>query len=42
VLLLNAVLTVWAGQPNSHAGMGWEPLTDAVILVVNARPERTK
>ncbi|THF69697.1 uracil-DNA glycosylase [Deinococcus sp. Arct2-2] len=40
VLLLNAVLTVRAGQPNSHAGMGWEPLTDAVIRVVNAKPER--
>ncbi|WP_019011737.1 uracil-DNA glycosylase [Deinococcus aquatilis] len=40
VLLLNAVLTVRAGQPNSHAGMGWEPLTDAVIRAVNARSER--
>ncbi|UQN08709.1 uracil-DNA glycosylase [Deinococcus sp. QL22] len=40
VLLLNAVLTVRAGQPNSHAGLGWEPLTDAVIRAVNAKPER--
>ncbi|WP_161880824.1 uracil-DNA glycosylase [Deinococcus alpinitundrae] len=40
VLLLNAVLTVRAGQPNSHAGQGWEPLTDAVIRAVNARSER--
>lgn len=31
VLLLNATLTVRAGQANSHAGKGWEQLTDAVI-----------
>lgn len=30
-LLLNAVLTVEEGQPASHAGWGWEGLTDAVI-----------
>ncbi|WP_420593637.1 uracil-DNA glycosylase [Deinococcus sp.] len=40
VLLLNAVLTVRAGQPNSHANQGWEPLTDAIIQAVNAQPER--
>ena len=40
VLLLNAVLTVRQGQPNSHAGKGWETLTDAVIGAVNAKPER--
>ena len=40
VLLLNAVLTVRAGQPNSHANQGWEGLTDAVIRAVNARPQR--
>jgi len=40
VLLLNAVLTVRAGQPNSHANQGWEPLTDAVIRAVNAQPGR--
>ncbi len=40
VLLLNAVLTVRQGEPNSHAGRGWEALTDAVIRAVNARPER--
>jgi uracil-DNA glycosylase len=37
VLLLNAVLTVRASQPNSHAGQGWEALTDAVIRAVSAR-----
>ncbi|AZI44116.1 uracil-DNA glycosylase [Deinococcus psychrotolerans] len=40
VLLLNAVLTVRAGQPNSHASQGWEPLSDAVIRAVNAQPQR--
>ena len=37
VLLLNAVLTVRAGQANSHRGMGWEQLTDAVIVKLNQR-----
>ncbi len=31
VLLLNTVLTVRAGHPNSHRGIGWEQFTDAVI-----------
>jgi len=34
VLLLNTCLTVEAGQPASHAGKGWEHLTDAVITRV--------
>lgn len=29
--MLNASLTVRAGQPNSHADRGWNKLTDAVI-----------
>ena len=37
VLLLNAVLTVRAGEPNSHQGRGWEPFTDAVIRRVAAK-----
>jgi uracil-DNA glycosylase len=40
VLLLNAVLTVRAGEPNSHQGKGWETFTDAVIRAVNERPGR--
>jgi len=40
VLLLNAVLTVRAGEPNSHKGKGWETFTDAVIRAVNERPGR--
>ena len=31
VLLVNACLTVEDGQPASHAGRGWEALTDQVI-----------
>lgn len=37
VLLLNAALTVRAGQANSHRGMGWEQVTDAVIRHLNMR-----
>lgn len=39
VLLLNAVLTVRAGQANSHKDRGWETFTDAVLKAVNAKPE---
>ncbi|MBL6537203.1 uracil-DNA glycosylase [Streptococcus suis] len=35
VLLLNACLTVPAGNANGHAGQVWEPFTDAIIQVVN-------
>lgn len=37
VLLLNAVLTVEAHQPNSHKDQGWERFTDAIIKAVSAR-----
>lgn len=37
VLLLNAVLTVRAGQANSHKGKGWEYLTDEIIRKLNER-----
>ena len=37
VMLLNTVLTVRAGQANSHKGQGWEQLTDAVISKLNER-----
>lgn len=36
VLLLNTTLTVEDGQPASHAGQGWEALTDALIAGVAA------
>ena len=35
VLLLNAVLTVRAGQPASHSGIGWTEFTDAVIKYIS-------
>lgn len=37
ILLLNAVLTVRAHQPNSHKNHGWEIFTDAIIHVVNGK-----
>jgi len=39
VLLLNSVLTVRQGAAASHQGKGWEQFTDAVIRLVNARPD---
>jgi uracil-DNA glycosylase len=39
VLLLNATLTVRAGQAGSHQGKGWETFTDEVIAAVDAKPE---
>ncbi|MBO8466182.1 MAG: uracil-DNA glycosylase [Bacteroidetes bacterium] len=35
VLLLNAVLTVRAGQPASHSSIGWTEFTDAVIKYIS-------
>lgn len=35
VLLLNATLTVRAGQAGSHQGKGWEQFTDAVIKLLS-------
>ncbi len=39
VLLLNTVLTVRGGKPNSHKGKGWELFTDRVIDLLNERME---
>ena len=39
VLLLNAVLTVEQGKPNSHQGRGWETFTDAIIQTINQEKE---
>lgn len=39
VLLLNAVLTVRAGEANSHKGKGWEQFTDSVIRLLNLRED---
>ena len=37
VLLLNTSLTVEQGLPASHAGQGWEQLTDALLEAVAAQ-----
>lgn len=39
VLLLNRVLTVRAGEPGSHRGIGWERITDAAIAGLVARDD---
>ena len=39
VLLLNAVLTVRKGEPNSHKDMGWERFTDHVISLLNQKKD---
>ena len=39
VLLLNASLTVEAGQAGSHQRRGWEEFTDAAVAAVAARTE---
>lgn len=39
ILLLNTVLTVREGQPNSHKGMGWEIFTDRIISELNRKEE---
>lgn len=37
VLLVNAVLTVREGQPNTHKSLGWEEFTDTIIDILNER-----
>ena len=39
VLLLNSSLTVREGMPGSHAGIGWEEFTDAVVDKLNKEKE---
>jgi uracil-DNA glycosylase len=41
VLLLNNTLTVEAGQAGSHAGRGWDAVTDACVAAVAALAEPT-
>ncbi len=40
VLLLNATLTVRAGQANSHQNIGWQIFTDRIINLLNERAGR--
>lgn len=39
ILMLNAVLTVRSGEPNSHKNKGWERFTDAAIQAVSDKQE---
>ena len=39
VLLLNTVLTVRSGEPQSHRGRGWELFTDHIIRLLNVRED---
>ena len=39
VMLLNAALTVRAGDPNSHSKIGWHQFTDAVIKKASTEKE---
>lgn len=39
VLLLNAILTVRAGEAGSHQNRGWESFTDAVIELISQQKE---
>src|SRR5205814_4420061 len=39
ILMLNAVLTVRAHEPNSHKNKGWEKFTDAVMRRVNDKSD---
>ena len=40
VLMLNTVLTVRAGVPNSHKNMGWERFTDEAIIILNNKKKK--
>lgn len=39
VLLLNSVLTVEMAQAASHSKKGWEQFTNAIVRIVNEKPE---
>jgi uracil-DNA glycosylase len=39
MLMLNAVLSVRAGQPNSHKSKGWEDFTDEAIRAVGEKDD---
>lgn len=41
VLLLNTTLSVRAGEPESHKGLGWQTITDPIISVIAASHEPT-
>ena len=40
VLLLNSVLTVESGKPNSHKNIGWEKFTESVIEKISIKKDK--
>jgi ATP-dependent DNA helicase PIF1 len=40
VLLLNTVLTVESGNPQSHSKLGWEEVTDQIIRTIASKSEK--
>ena len=40
VLLLNSVLTVESGKPNSHKNIGWERFTESVIEKISTKKDK--
>ena len=41
ILLLNTVLTVEAGAPQSHEKIGWQEITDQIIRAIAAQTKKT-
>jgi ATP-dependent DNA helicase PIF1 len=41
ILLLNTVLTVESGQPQSHSKMGWEEITDEILKIILEHTRQT-
>lgn len=41
ILLLNTVLTVEAGQPQSHSKIGWEEITDEILKIILEHTRQT-
>jgi uracil-DNA glycosylase len=39
ILMINAVLTVRAGQPDSHKKKGWEEFTDQIIQLISSQDQ---
>ncbi len=41
ILLLNTILTVEAGQPQSHSKIGWEEITDEILKIILEHTRQT-
>lgn len=42
VLMINTVMTVRQGEPNSHQNKGWEAVTDEIIRAVDRRAKQNR